>query len=56
MSATYIGAHDKVLVGHYATSRKVTGSRLDEVIEFLTIYLILRARAGPGFYSTPDIN
>jgi hypothetical protein len=35
---------------HYATSRKVAGSRPVEVNEFFTIYLILSAALGPGIY------
>jgi hypothetical protein len=36
----------------YAASRKIAGSNPDEVIEFLSVYLILPATAlGPGVYS-----
>jgi hypothetical protein len=35
---------------HYATSRKVAVSRLDEVKEFFSIYLILLDTLGPGVY------
>jgi hypothetical protein len=42
---------------HYAASRKVAGSRPDEVIEFFfSIYLILPAALGPGVYSTSNRN
>jgi hypothetical protein len=34
------------------TSRKVAGSRPDEVNERFSIYLILPAALGPGVYST----
>jgi hypothetical protein len=34
----------------YTTSRKVSGSRPDEVNEFFSIYLILPAALGPGAY------
>jgi hypothetical protein len=38
------GAHGRVVcIRHYAISRKVTGSRPDEVNEFFSIYLILLA-------------
>jgi hypothetical protein len=39
----------------YATSRKVAGSRHDEVSEFL-IHLILPAAPGPGVYSASNRN
>jgi hypothetical protein len=39
-----------VMVRRYATSRKIAGSRSDEMI-FFTIYLILPATLGPGVYS-----
>jgi hypothetical protein len=35
---------------HYATSRKVAGSRPEEVNEFFSIYLILPAALSPGVY------
>jgi hypothetical protein len=42
---------------HYATGRKVTGSRPDEVNNFFfSIYLILPAALGPGIYSASDRN
>jgi hypothetical protein len=40
----------------YATSRKVAGLRLDEVIEFFLIYLILPAALGPVVYSASNKN
>jgi hypothetical protein len=40
---------------HYATSRKVAGSRPDERIFFL-IYLILPAALGPGVHSVSNRN
>jgi hypothetical protein len=44
-------------VVHYATSRKVAGSRPDEVIFFFfPIYLILPAALGPQDYSTSNRN
>jgi hypothetical protein len=36
---------------HYATSRKVTGSRPDEMNAFFPRYLILPGALGPGVYS-----
>jgi hypothetical protein len=39
----------------YATSRKVSGSRPDEVIDF-AIYLILPATPGPGVHSVSNRN
>jgi hypothetical protein len=36
---------------HYATSRKVAGSRPNEANEYLQIYLIHVAALGPGVYS-----
>jgi hypothetical protein len=41
---------------HYATSRKVAGSRPDEVINFFPIYLILPAALGPGVHSASNRN
>jgi hypothetical protein len=41
---------------HYATSRKVTGSRLDEVNEFFSIYLILPAALCPEVHSASNGN
>jgi hypothetical protein len=41
---------------HYATSRKVASSRLDEMNEFFSIYLILPAALGPGVYSASNRN
>jgi hypothetical protein len=42
---------------HYTTSRKVAGSRPDEIIElFFSIYLILLAALGTGIYSTSNRN
>jgi hypothetical protein len=39
---------------HYATSRKVAGSRLNEVNEFFSIYLILPTALGPKVYSASN--
>jgi hypothetical protein len=42
---------------HYATKRKVAGSRPDKVNDFFfSIILILLAGLGPGFYSTSNRN
>jgi hypothetical protein len=41
---------------HYATSRKVEGSRPDEVNEFVSIYLILPAGLGPGVFLASNRN
>jgi hypothetical protein len=41
---------------HSATTRKVAGSRPDEVKEFFSIYLILPAALGPEVYSTSNRN
>jgi hypothetical protein len=41
---------------HYATSRKVAGSILDEVIGYFSIDLILPAAIGPGVYSASNRN
>jgi hypothetical protein len=41
---------------HCATSRKVAGSRLDEMNEFLSIYLIVPAALSPGDYSASNRN
>jgi hypothetical protein len=43
-------------VGHSVTSRKVSGSRPDEVNEFLSIYLILPAALDPGIDSASNRN
>jgi hypothetical protein len=43
-------------IPYYATSREVAGSRLDEVNDFFSIYLILPAALGPGFYSASNRN
>jgi hypothetical protein len=40
----------------YATSRKVASSSPDEVIEILSIYLIIPAELGPGVYSASNRN
>jgi hypothetical protein len=40
----------------YVTSRKVRGSRPDEVNEFLSIYLIFQAALGPGVHSASNRN
>jgi hypothetical protein len=39
---------------HYAACRKVAGLNTAEVIEFLSIYLILPAVLGPEVYSTSN--
>jgi hypothetical protein len=41
---------------HYATSRKVAGSRPDEVNAFFSIYIILLAALDPGIYSASNRN
>jgi hypothetical protein len=41
---------------HYATSRKVAGSRPNEVNDFFEIYLILPAALGPGVSSASNKN
>jgi hypothetical protein len=41
---------------HYATSRKVGGSRLDKEILFFPIYLIFPVALGSGVYSTSNRN
>jgi hypothetical protein len=41
---------------HYATSKKVVGSRLDDVNEFFSIYLILPAELSPEVYSASNRN
>jgi hypothetical protein len=41
---------------HYTTSRKVMGSRPDEVNEFFSISLIILAALGPGVYSAYNRN
>jgi hypothetical protein len=38
------------------TSRKVAGSRPDEMNAFFSIYLILPVVLGPGLYSASNIN
>jgi hypothetical protein len=43
-------------LGHYATNRKVAGSRPDEVNELFSIYIILSAALGHGIYSASIIN
>jgi hypothetical protein len=43
-------------LSHYATSRKVAGSRPDEVNEFFPIYLSLPAALGSGVYSASNRN
>jgi hypothetical protein len=40
----------------HATSRKVAGSRSDEVNESFSIYLIFPASLGPGVYSASNRN
>jgi hypothetical protein len=45
-----LGGHEVAKwLRHYATSRKVEGSKPDEVNEFFSIYLILPAALGHGF-------
>jgi hypothetical protein len=39
---------------HYAITRKVVGSRPDEVNEFFSIYVILQAALGPEIYSASN--
>jgi hypothetical protein len=41
---------------HYATNWKVTGSRSDEKIKFVLIYLILPAALVPGVYAFSNRN
>jgi hypothetical protein len=41
---------------NYATSRKLPGSRPDEVNGFFSIYLILPAALGSGVYSASNRN
>jgi hypothetical protein len=41
---------------HYATSRKLAGSRPDEVNAFFLIYLILPAALGPEVHSASNRN
>jgi hypothetical protein len=44
------GGGGHAVAQYYATSRKVTSSRPDEVNEFFSIYLILPAALDPGVY------
>jgi hypothetical protein len=46
-----MGARGSVVARHYSRRQKVAGSRLDEVNEFLSVYLILPYAPGPGVYS-----
>jgi hypothetical protein len=39
---------------HFATSRKVAGSRSDEVNDFFSTHLIIPAALGPGVYSASN--
>jgi hypothetical protein len=41
---------------HYATSRKVAGSRPEEVNAYFSIYFIPPAALGPGVYSASNRN
>jgi hypothetical protein len=41
---------------NYATSQKVAGSRLDEMNEFFSIYIILAAAIGPRVRSASTTN
>jgi hypothetical protein len=43
-------------LSHYATSWKLAGSSPEEVIEFVSIYIILPAALGPGVYSASNRN
>jgi hypothetical protein len=52
----YIGHAVAKWIRHYATSRKVAGSRSDEVEGNSSIYLFLPAALGPGVYSASNIN
>jgi hypothetical protein len=50
------GTNYFLLLRHYAANRNVTGSRPDEVNDFLSIYLILPAALVPGVYSAFNSN
>jgi hypothetical protein len=41
---------------HYATSRKITVLRPDEITEFFSIYIILPGALGPEVYSASNRN
>jgi hypothetical protein len=57
MSAGFVEGFSEGWLRHYATSRKVAGSRPDEVNYFcFSIYLILPAALGPGVHSVCNIN
>jgi hypothetical protein len=43
-------------LGHYATSRKTTDSRIDDVIKLFSIYLIIPAALDSGVYSASNRN
>jgi hypothetical protein len=49
-------ANDFLRVRHYATSRKVAGSRPHEVIFFFSICLLLPAALGPEVHSASNRN
>jgi hypothetical protein len=53
-SVFHTSAMRHAVVMRYATSRKVAGSRPDEVNEFFSIYLILPAALGPGVHSASN--
>jgi hypothetical protein len=44
------------LTRRYVTNRKVSGSRPDEVNDFLSSYLIIPVALGPGVYSASNRN
>jgi hypothetical protein len=46
----------KSILRHFATTRKVEGSRSDELNYFFPIYVILPAALGPGVYSASNRN
>jgi hypothetical protein len=50
------GTRQRSALRHYATSRKVAGSRSDEVNELFSMYLILPATLGPGVHSASNRN
>jgi hypothetical protein len=60
ISSTALRSYDElgsvVWLGHYATSRKVMGSRPDEMNGFFSIYLILPAALDPGVHSASNRN
>jgi hypothetical protein len=50
----YLSSRGNVVV--YSTSRKVAGSRSDEMKEFFSLCLILPAALSPGVYSASNRN